>query len=119
MFGAGVTPRINSYMANALNYSPADQPVTVQLTVKDARARVSVHDEGPVLPAEEQGHIWGRYFYAKGATTQDELDLSLGLSFYLCQAFIERHHGTVGVQSEPGHGATFWFTLPIAVSPEG
>jgi signal transduction histidine kinase len=114
-----ITQVITNYLANALSYSPADQPVTVQLTIKDARARVSVHDEGPVLPAEEQGHIWGRYFYAKGATTQDELDLSLGLSFYLCQAFIERHHGSVGVQSEPGHGATFWFTLPIAVSPEG
>jgi signal transduction histidine kinase len=112
-----ITQVITTYLEHALSYAPADQPVTVQLRVEGAVARVSVHDEGPALPAEEQGHIWGRHFYAKEATAQDELDLSLGLSFYLCQAFIERHHGTVGVQSEPGHGVTFWFTLPIAASP--
>jgi len=114
-----ITQVINAYLGNALSYAPADQPVTVQLTVEDARAQVSVHDEGLALPAEVQGHIWGRYFYARGATVQDELDLSLGISLYLCQAFIERHQGTVGVHSEPGHGATFWFTLPVAVSPGG
>jgi len=112
-----ITQVITTYLGNALSYAPADQPVTVQLTVEDAVARVTVHDEGPALPVEEQGHIWGRHFYAKETTAQDELDLSLGLSFYLCQAFIERHHGSVGVQSAPGHGATFWFTLPIAASP--
>jgi len=109
-----ITRVINAYLANALSYAPADQPVTVQLTVEDAVARVSVHDEGPGIPVEEQGHIWGRHFYAKGTTAQDELDLSLGLGLYLCQALIERHHGSVGVHSKPGHGATFWFTLPLA-----
>jgi len=111
-----ITQVINAYLANALSYAPADQPVTVRLTVEDAVARVSVHDVGPALPVEEQGHIWGRYYYAKGTAAQNELDLSLGLGFYLCQAFIERHHGSVGVHSEPGHGATFWFTLPTAAS---
>ena len=77
---------------------------------------MSFYDQGPVLPVEEQGHIWGRHFYARGTTAQDELDLSLGLSFYLCQAFIERHHGTVGACRDAGHGATFWFTLPMAAS---
>jgi signal transduction histidine kinase len=43
----------------------------------------------------------------------DDAD-QLGLGFYLCQAFIERQHGNVGVQSGPGHGTTFWFTLPLA-----
>ncbi len=107
---------ITNYLGNALSYAPADQPVTVQLTVEDALACVSVHDEGPALPVEEQGHIWGRHFSARGTTAQDELDLSLGVGLYLCQAYIERHHGSVGVQSAPGQGATFWFTLPIAAS---
>jgi signal transduction histidine kinase len=114
-----ITQVINAYLENALSYAPADQPVTVQLAVEDARARVSVHDEGPALPAEVQGRIWGRYYYARGATAQDELDLSLGVGLYLCQAFIERHQGHVGMQSAPGQGATFWFTLPVEVSPGG
>jgi len=108
-----ITQVVNSYLANALSYAPADQPVTVQLTVEDAVARVSVHDEGPGIPLEEQGRIWERFYHAKEIAGHHEPDLSLGLGLYLCQAFLECHHGSVGVQSEPGHGATFWFTLPI------
>jgi len=110
---------ISSYLANALSYSPADQPVTVQLTAAGAVARVSVHDQGPGISGEEQGHIWERLYRAKGTAVQHELDLSLGLGCYLSRAFIEDHHGRVGVQSEPGHGTTFWFTLPVEVSPQG
>ena len=110
---------ITGYLANALSYAPADQPVTVQLTVEDAVARVSVHDEGPGIACEEQGHIWERFSSSRELTGHHEPDLSLGLGLYLCQAFIERHLGSVGVQSDPGHGATFWFTLPIEASVGG
>ncbi len=110
---------ITGYLANALSYAPADQPVTVQLTVEDAVARVSVHDEGPGIACEEQGRIWERFSYTREMTGPHEPELSSGLGLYLCQAFLERHHGSVGVQSEPGHGATFWFTLPIEASLGG
>nr|WP_307813074.1 ATP-binding protein [Ktedonobacter sp. SOSP1-52] len=56
-------------------------------------------------------------FLSKGSAVQHELDLSFGLALYLCRVFIERHQGSVGVQSAPGQGATFWFTLPIIPSP--
>ena len=114
-----ITQVINSYLTNALSYAPADQPVIVELTVEDALACVSVHDEGPDIPLEEQERIWERFYQAKEITGHHELDLSLGLGLYLCQVFIERHHGCVGVQSDPGHGTTFWFTLPIEASPGG
>jgi signal transduction histidine kinase len=109
---------ISSYLANALSSSPADQPVTVQLTAAGAVACVSVHDQGPGISAEEHGHIWERLYRAKGTAVQHELDLSLGLGLYLSRAFIEGHHGSVGVQSDPGCGTTFWFTLPIARSAQ-
>lgn len=103
---------VSSFLANALNYSPMDQPVTVRLTLEDAVAHVSVHNEGPCIPLEEQGRIWDRFYYTGGMAERHELHMSVGLGLYLCRVFIERHHGRVGVQSEPGHGATFWFTLP-------
>jgi signal transduction histidine kinase len=77
-------------------------------------ARVSVHDEGPGIPLEEQERIWKRFYRAKGIAVQHELDLSLGLSLYICQELIKYHHGGVGLQSIPDHGSTFWFTLPVA-----
>lgn len=107
------------YLKNALDYSPADRPVIVRLAVVNGDAQISVHDDGPGIPVEEQGHLWERFYRAKGIAVQHELDLSLGLGLYLCKAFIEQHHGSVGVQSDPGHGATFWLTVPIAVSAEG
>jgi len=112
-----ITQVINNYLANALSYSPADQPVTVQLRVEDAVARVSVHDQGPGVPGEEQGRIWGRFYFSKKIAEQNELELSLGLGLYLSRVFIERHHGSVGVESDPGHGTTFWFTLPVEAAP--
>lgn len=111
-----ITQVINGYLANALRYSPADQPVTVQLTVEDKVARVSVHDEGPGIPCEEQERIWERFYYVNRIAAQYASTPGVGLGLYLCQAIIERHGGNVGVQSEPGHGATFWFTLPVEAS---
>ena len=109
---------ITRYLTNALSSSPADQPVTVQLTVEGAVARVSVHDQGRDIPGDEQGRIWERFYHAKRTAVQQELDLNTGLGFYLSRAFIERHQGRVGVQSAPGRGATFWFTLPVEGSPQ-
>lgn len=108
-----ITRVLNIYLAHALDYSPAGRPITVQLAIEGGSARVSVHNEGPGIPLEEQGRIWERFYRGKGGAVQHELDLSLGLSFYLCQALIERHHGVVGVESEPRQGTTFWFTLPL------
>lgn len=111
-----ITQVLNTYLTNALYTSSTELPVTVMVTVEEAVARVAVHDEGPGIPAEEQTHLWDRFYRAKGTAVQHELDLSFGLGLYLCQVFIARHHGSVGVESTPGKGATFWFTLPIASS---
>ncbi|HEX7736361.1 MAG TPA: PAS domain-containing sensor histidine kinase [Ktedonobacteraceae bacterium] len=106
---------LTTYLANALASSPAASPVTVQVVTEEGSVRVMVQNEGPGIPSEEQQHLWERFYRAKWGTVQHELDLSLGLGFYLCRALIEHQRGTVGVQSAPGHGATFWFTLPLAL----
>lgn len=102
-----------TYLANALLSSTAEQPVTVWVTREKEMARVAVHNEGPGLSTSEQKHLWERFYRAKGSAVQHELDLSLGLGFYLCRVLVERHGGHTGVESSPGHGATFWLTLPI------
>nr|WP_244422263.1 ATP-binding protein [Ktedonobacter racemifer] len=107
---------LNTYLTNALTYSPPGQPVVVQLRIEEALTRVAVHNEGSGIAREELEHIWERFYRAKGSAVQHELDLSFGLALYLCQVFIERHEGSVGVQSAPGEGATFWFTVPITPS---
>jgi signal transduction histidine kinase len=91
--------------------------VEVHVTVRGGRARVSVRDEGPGLPAEEQRRIWERYHRVPGVPAHAGAGAGggggLGLGLYISRTIIERHHGAVGVRSAPGKGATFWFALPL------
>ena len=112
-----ITQVFDTYLANALKYSPVESPVTVQLVAADAEALVSVRDEGPGISAEEQKYLWEHFSRARESAVPNERDLGLGLGFYLCRALIEAHHGRVGVQSDPGKGETFWFTLPVVPLP--
>jgi len=109
---------LTNYLTNALKYAPVDQPVLVRLEVTGTVARVSVRDQGPGLTADQQLRVWER-FYQVAAPGHQGTDRGLGLGLAIVKAIVEQHHGQVGVQSAPGEGSTFWFTLPIEVSPQG
>ncbi len=104
---------VMNYLANALKYSPEDSRVVVALQVSHMQARVSVHDEGAGIAPEKQQRIWSR-FEQLDDTTQRNSNSGLGLGLYISRAIIEAHGGKVGVTSAVGHGATFWFSLPLA-----
>lgn len=105
---------LTNYLTNALKYSPAEQPVEVALIVEARKACVRVRDAGPGIPLAEQERIWDRFHQVQGIQVQSGTGVGLGLGLSICREIIERHHGQVGVQSVPGHGSTFWFTLPLA-----
>ncbi|HXR66973.1 MAG TPA: GAF domain-containing sensor histidine kinase [Ktedonobacteraceae bacterium] len=104
---------LHNYLTNAHKYSPLDRPIEVNVSVEGTLARVSVRDEGAGIEPEEQEHIWERFYRVPGieVVEQSLADSNLGLGLYLCQEIIELHHGQLGVQSTPGQGSTFWFTL--------
>ena len=105
---------ITNYVTNALKYSGTDHPVEVRLEANEGIARVSVRDEGPGLPLQEQERLWQRFYRVPGINVQSGSGVGLGLGLHICKTIIERHQGQVGVQSTPGMGSTFWFTLPRA-----
>ena len=104
---------VTNYLTNALKYSPADQPVEMGVEVEAEQVRVWVRDQGPGLPLAEQEHIWERFHRAKGVEVQSGTGVGLGLGLYISRIIVERHRGQIGVDSTPGQGATFWFTLPL------
>ena len=113
---------VTNYLTNALKYSPAREPVAVVVRVEHARAkrgqprvRVRVRDHGPGLLADEQARIWERFHRVPGITLQSGSGVGLGLGLYIAKTIVERHGGTVGVESAPAAGSTFWFTLPLAI----
>jgi signal transduction histidine kinase len=105
---------VTNYLTNALKYSSADRPVEVGAQITPQQARVWVRDEGPGLPPEELDRIWERFHRARGIEIQSGTGIGLGLGLHICRTIIERHQGQVGVESTPGMGSTFWFTLPFA-----
>ena len=104
---------VTNYLSNALKYSSAESPVTVSLRIEGNMAHVSVRDGGPGIPEEEQLRVWERFYSVPDIEVQSGSGVGLGLGLYICKTIIELHQGEVGVQSEPGQGSTFWFTLPL------
>jgi PAS domain S-box-containing protein len=107
-----------NYLTNALKYSESDKPVEVSLTHEKDRygiesVRVAVRDEGPGLSPEEQKRIWECFYQSDRVKVVSGSGVGLGLGLYISQTIIERHHGHIGVDSTPGVGSTFWFTLPL------
>jgi signal transduction histidine kinase len=122
---------IANYPTNALKYSEAEQPVEVTVEVSREKvsgategaaaygggtmARAAVSDFGPGLHEAELARVWEPFHRVPGIAAQSgAVGSSLGLGLHICKAIVETHGGRVGVESEVGHGSTFWFTLPPA-----
>jgi PAS domain S-box-containing protein len=104
---------VHNYLTNALKYSADTTPVLVRLERKDGQALVSVTDQGPGLTEAEREQVWMRFYRAGKVTGNKGSTVGLGLGLYICRTLIERQGGQVGVESQPGAGSTFWFSLPL------
>ncbi|GCE21490.1 ATP-binding protein [Dictyobacter kobayashii] len=104
---------INNYLTNARKYSPTSAAITVGISATASEARVWVRDGGPGLNAQQQKQIWERFYQDPDIPLQTGSGQGMGLGLHICQTIVQLHNGEVGVESEPGHGSTFWFTLPL------
>lgn len=103
---------ITHYVLNACLYSPEQTSVTVRLVMEEQHAYVLVQDQGVGVAPEEQEQIWEPFVQIKGGKIQQESG-RLGLGLAVCRYVVQQHQGQVGVQSMPGKGSTFWFSLPV------
>ena len=104
---------MTNLLTNALKYSPDDTPVAVTIRIQGDVARVDVHDQGPGLSVKQQAHLFERFYRVPGVEQQSGSGVGLGLGLNICKNIIERHGGAIGVNSAPGKGSAFWFTLPL------
>ena len=94
-------------IANAIRHSPVGTVVTVCAEEESARFRFSVRDEGPGIAPDYQREVFHKFFRVPGNHSG-----AAGLGLSIAKEIVEAHGGEIGVQSELGHGATFYFFIP-------
>jgi PAS domain S-box-containing protein len=98
-------------ITNALQHNPPGLKITLQATLEDGVIRCQVQDNGVGMKPEECDSMFDRY--VRGSRSRRSPGIGLGL--YLCKQIVMAHGGAIGVNSQPGAGATFWFTLPLTM----
>ncbi|MBU6450906.1 MAG: PAS domain-containing sensor histidine kinase [Cyanobacteria bacterium REEB67] len=98
--------------SNAIKVSPPNSPVDLVVAAAGPNTiKFGVRDYGAGIKEDQRAELFGRFQQLPGPKTSAENGTGLGL--YISKAIIDSHGGTIGCQSEPGQGSTFWFTLPI------
>jgi signal transduction histidine kinase len=101
---------MDNLLSNASKYSPPGSTIRVRAFNTPSRWRIEVLDEGPGITPEDRARLFQDFARLSAQPTGDEKSTGLGLA--ITRRVVEAHGGKIGVDSEPGHGATFWFTLP-------
>ncbi|KRF36592.1 ATP-binding protein [Nocardioides sp. Soil805] len=97
-------------MGNAVKFSPDGGQVRTRLLPAQREVRLTVSDTGMGIPAEEQARLFTRFFRSSSARGRAIQGSGLGLS--IAKAIVERHGGTITVESDPGAGTEFTVRLP-------
>ncbi|MFA6562399.1 MAG: hybrid sensor histidine kinase/response regulator [Verrucomicrobiia bacterium] len=106
-----VTRRIlGNLLQNSLKFTPNDGHIRITVGRRDSMVRLEVSDNGPGIPAEFHTKIFEKF----GQVDKQTRRHSTGLGLTFCKLAVEAQGGQIGVESEPGKGSTFWFTLPPA-----
>jgi len=104
-------------LGNAIKFTPSGGTVTigVQSDAAEQFLRFSVSDTGEGIPAEWQTRIFEKFGQVESRKHGHKASTGLGLTF--CKLAVEAHGGDIGVESEPGKGSTFYFTIPLETAP--
>lgn len=98
-------------LSNANRYTPTGGEIKLRAKVRDNELMIEVDDNGPGIPLDEQELVFEPYYRVKGQS-----DHSLGLGLSIAKSLVELHGGKIWLDSQPGKGCTFSFTIPLAVT---
>jgi NtrC-family two-component system sensor histidine kinase KinB len=99
----------SNLIGNALRYTANGGSITVGAVAANGSVRFTVTDTGSGIPKEYQERIFEKFFQVPNSGPK-----GTGLGLYIAKEIVRAHGGEIGVESEPGKGSMFWFTLPAA-----
>jgi signal transduction histidine kinase len=102
-------------VGNAIKFTDKGE-VAIKAAIADGTFAVAVCDTGPGIPPTDQAKIFEEFQQADSSITRKKGGTGLGLS--IAKRIIEMHGGRIWVESEPGKGSTFYFTLPVRVEAQ-
>jgi signal transduction histidine kinase len=103
---------LTNLLSNAHKYTPEEGRIALSVEIAGPIVRIAISDSGIGLSAEEQALLFTRFYRAHNATT--EMVGGTGLGLAITRSLVEMQGGEISLSSEPGHGSTFCFTLPLA-----
>lgn len=101
---------VDNLLNNAIKYSPDGGRIVIGGSFDNETVTVYVQDSGVGLSDEDQARVFDRFYRVDGRLSRKTQGTGLGL--YLAKAIVEAHNGVIGVESQPGRGARFHFTIP-------
>ncbi|WP_256003792.1 PAS domain-containing sensor histidine kinase [Pedobacter deserti] len=107
---------ILNLLTNAVKYAEKEKPVTISCDADDEQVTVSVRDEGIGINPSDQERIFDRFHRAGNPETNFVSGFGIGL--YLSREIVMLHGGNIWVDSQPGAGSTFSFSIPLAGPPQ-
>jgi len=100
-------------LTNAIKYSPKTDSIEINVCrPSQSIVSISVKDNGIGIDKKDHEKIFERFYRVEGKTEQTYPGFGIGL--FIASEIINRHNGTISVESEKSKGATFTFTLPVA-----
>ncbi|MGH9861892.1 MAG: ATP-binding protein [Candidatus Acidiferrales bacterium] len=105
---------LTNLLSNALKFSPAGTTVWVSVTRQNDQVVFEVKDQGRGIPAEKLQTIFERFQQVEAADARNRGGTGLGL--FICRNIVQQHDGRLWVESTPGQGSRFFFTVPL---PQG
>jgi signal transduction histidine kinase len=100
---------LNNLLSNAIKYSPSDTTILVSVDQAPDEIIVTVRDQGPGIPSEEQHDLFNPFRTTSIRPASGESSTGLGL--YIARRIVEEHGGRIWVESDTGKGSAFSFTL--------